>query len=69
MMNSKTDTVAAFCQNVLKLNVSDDRLAHDLTVFADILKEIETLRELDLTDVHPAVVFNPTRSSKGDDRA
>lgn len=69
MMNSKMDTVAAFCQNVLKLNVSDDRLAHDLTVFADILKEIETLRELDLTDVHPAVVFNPTGISKGDDRA
>ena len=69
MINSKMNTVTEFCQNVLKLNVSDDRLVHDLTVFADILKEIETLRELDLTDVHPAVVFNPTGSSKGDDRA
>ena len=69
MMNSKMDTVAAFCQNVLKLNVSDDRLAHDLTVFADMLTELETLRELEVTDVHPAVVFNPTGSSKGDDKA
>jgi hypothetical protein len=36
-----------------------DRRIAALAAFADIGKEIAKLRSLDLTDVHPAVVFSP----------
>lgn len=36
------------------------RLQEVLAAYAPILAEIARLRELDLTDVHPAVVFEPT---------
>lgn len=31
-----------------------------LSTFAGVLAEIEKLRALDLTDVHPCVIFEPT---------
>jgi len=31
-----------------------------LNTYRSILAEIKKLRELDLTDVHPAVIFDPT---------
>jgi hypothetical protein len=34
------------------------RLAENLAAYRDILAEIRKLRELDLTDVHPVVVFD-----------
>jgi hypothetical protein len=36
------------------------RLQEVLAAFAPILEEIARLRELDLGDVHPAVIFEPT---------
>jgi hypothetical protein len=36
------------------------RLQEVLAAFAPILEEIARLRELDLRDVHPAVIFEPT---------
>jgi hypothetical protein len=36
------------------------RLQEVLAAYAPILEEIARLRELDLQDVHPAVIFEPT---------
>jgi uncharacterized Ntn-hydrolase superfamily protein len=38
-----------------------DRIAHNLSVYRTILTEIDKLRTLDLSDRHPAVVFDVTR--------
>ena len=37
-----------------------ERLQQVLRVYAPIFEEIARLRELDLQDVHPAVVYEPT---------
>lgn len=42
------------------LDLPPERLEEVLVAFADILGEIIKLRALDLTDVHPAIVFEPT---------
>jgi len=47
-------------RHLLGLDLAPDRLEEVLGVYRDILKDIERLRELDLTDVHPAIVFEPT---------
>ena len=39
------------------------RRTHVIRAFTDIAKEIAILRSLDLTDVHPAVVFSPVVSN------
>lgn len=36
------------------------RLAEVIAAYEPILAEIARLRELDLADVHPAIVFEPT---------
>jgi hypothetical protein len=35
-----------------------------LDAFAPILREISKLRRLDLTDIHPAVIFDPVVLSR-----
>jgi putative NADH-flavin reductase len=45
---------------LLGIKLEPDRLEEDLRAYADILEALRSLRELDLTDVHPAVVFDPT---------
>lgn len=47
-------------RELLGLDLPPERLNEVLTAYGDILAEIRKLRELDLTDVHPAVVFEPT---------
>ena len=42
------------------LDLPPERLQEVLAAYADILVEIDKLRALDLTDVHPAIVFEPT---------
>jgi putative NADH-flavin reductase len=41
------------------LDLPPERLQEVLKAYGDILGEIRKLRMLDLTDVHPAVVFEP----------
>jgi hypothetical protein len=41
------------------LELDPARRAAVVLAFADIAEEIAKLRSLDLTDVHPAVVFSP----------
>ncbi len=42
------------------LDLPPERLKDVLAAYGDILAEIRKLRTLDLTDVHPAIVFEPT---------
>jgi len=43
-----------------------ERLAHNLRLYGSIVAEIERIRELDLSDLHPAVIFDPLRSLGAD---
>jgi hypothetical protein len=43
---------------LLGIDLSPERLAHDIVAFRGIQAEIAKLRELDLTEVHPVVVFD-----------
>lgn len=47
-------------RDVLGIELPPERLEENLAAFARILEEIQKLRELDLTDVHPSIVFDPT---------
>jgi len=47
-------------RDILGIEVTPERLDENLTAFDDIRREIVKLRQLDLTDVHPAIVFEPT---------
>jgi hypothetical protein len=47
-------------EDVLGLDLPRERLHEVLAGYRDILAEIEKLRTLDLTDTHPAIVFEPT---------
>lgn len=44
---------------ILGTGVSEQRLRENLESFATILEAIRKLRSLDLTEVHPAVVYDP----------
>lgn len=45
---------------ILGVDVTLERLQENLAAYSSILAEIKKLRELDLTDIHPAVIFEPT---------
>ena len=47
-------------KDILGVDLTPQRLAENLASYDAILKEIRKLRELDLTDVHPAIAFEPT---------
>lgn len=47
-------------KDILGIDHTPERLAENLASYADILREIQKLRALDLTEVHPAIVFEPT---------
>ncbi|HTT36137.1 MAG TPA: hypothetical protein VMH32_00560 [Burkholderiales bacterium] len=53
-------------KDLLGIDLPLERLQHDLAAYRDILEQIRKLRELDLTDVHPAVVFEPTAPYRED---
>jgi uncharacterized Ntn-hydrolase superfamily protein len=44
------------------VSLTADRAQHNLAAYRAILAEIRTLRELDLSELHPAVVFDPMRA-------
>ncbi len=46
-------------KEILGVELPDSRLEEDLAAYRAILVEIRKLRELDLTDVHPAVMYDP----------
>jgi hypothetical protein len=47
-------------REILGLDLPPERLTEDLAAFARILEEIQKLRALDLTDIHPSIIFDPT---------
>jgi hypothetical protein len=47
-------------QDLLGTSLSDERFLEILAAFENVLAEIRKLRSLDLKDVHPAVIFEPT---------
>jgi len=51
---------ADFFAEILGLELPPERLREVLAAYGDILGEIRRLRTLDLTDVHPAIVFEPS---------
>ena len=53
------DPALELLRQILGMDVSDSRLAENLDAYRAILVEIQKLRSLDLTDVHPAVVYDP----------
>lgn len=48
------------CHHLLGLDLPAARLQELLTAYRAIAAEIGRLRELDLTDTHPAIIFEPT---------
>ena len=46
-------------KDILGVDFTPERLDANVQAFEDILNAIRKLREFDLTDVHPAVVFDP----------
>jgi len=60
-MNEPLDRAAeALLRELLGIGPEGERLGENLTAYRVILKEIQKLRALDLSDIHPAVVFDPT---------
>ena len=56
-------------RDVLGIDLPPERLAENLATFARILEEIRKLRTLDLTDIHPSIVFDPTVPYRREPRA
>jgi hypothetical protein len=50
--------------DALGIRLDEERRAIVLAAFEPVAQEIAKLRSLDLTDVHPAVVFSPVPSSQ-----
>jgi hypothetical protein len=50
--------------DMIGLDVTDARRAELLAAFETIAAEIRKLRTLDLDDLHPAVVFDPTMAER-----
>ena len=48
------------------VDFTPERLAELLSAYGSILDEIKKLRQLDLTDVHPAVVFDAASGYRQD---
>jgi hypothetical protein len=46
-------------RDVLGIDLPSERLTEILRLYADILGAVMQLRALDLTQVHPAVIFDP----------
>ncbi len=49
------------------LRLDDERMGKVLEAYRPVLKEIEKLRQLDLRDVHPAVLFDPSQPYRASD--
>jgi hypothetical protein len=46
----------------LGIEFAPERVAHNLAVYRTIAEEISRLREIDLSERHPAVIFDPLRA-------
>jgi hypothetical protein len=55
----------ALLRELIGIGPEGDRLRENLTAYRVILEEIRKLRTLDVSDIHPAIVFDPTLSYRG----
>jgi hypothetical protein len=51
--------------DLLGIGPERERLGENLAAYRGILDEIRKLRTLDLSDIHPAVVFDPLLPYRG----
>ncbi len=64
-----SDTPLDPFKDLLGIDFTPERLQQNLESFRPVLDEIRKLRALDLADVHPAVIFEPTAPyRRGSDR-
>ncbi len=49
-------------KEIIGVDLPDAELAEELAAFADIAAAIRRLRTLDLTEIHPVVIYDPTLS-------
>lgn len=54
-------------KDILGVDFDPARLEANLEAYGPILEEIRKLRELDLSDVHPVVIFDPLQGLASDD--
>ena len=54
-------------RDIAGLDLLPEQLAAELEVFRVISEEIRKLRSLDLTDVHPALVYDPLLGHRSDE--
>jgi hypothetical protein len=51
--------------DLMGIGPESERLGENLAAYRTILDEIRKLRTLDLTDIHPIVVFDPSLAYRG----
>lgn len=66
MKHHSTEPSLEALQDVLGLDLPPERVAEGLAAFADILAELRKLRRLDLTETHPAVIFDAAAAFGGE---
>jgi putative NADH-flavin reductase len=66
MTNPPSESPLDPYKDLLGVDFTSERLDENLQAFADILEALKKLRELDLTEVHPAVVFDPAGPYRGE---
>lgn len=54
-------------RDILGLELPPEQYEAELAVFRTIAEEIRKLRSLDLTEVHPAVVYDPLLGHRTDE--
>ena len=54
-------------RDILGLDLPPEQREAELAVFRTIAEEIRKLRSLDLTEVHPAVVYDPLLGHRADE--
>jgi hypothetical protein len=55
-----TDSPLDPYKDILGIDLPSQRLEQNLQSFRAILEEIQKLRALNLTEVHPSIIFEPT---------
>jgi hypothetical protein len=65
MINPLDPAAEALLREMFGIGPEGERLRENLTAYREILEELKKLRSLDLSDIHPAVVFDPTLPYRG----
>ena len=58
-------SIDALVRELLGIGPESERFGENLAAYRSILEEIVKLRTLDLSDIHPAIVFDPNLPYRG----